>query len=265
MITMPADVTAGGGWDGQSPHPHKPGELVPNKETQMDWAEHQRVVCGARTLLTSWTSDKNTGDAKKAFQTLYDAYYTTDKHIVLKVSKGIHQPETNPHLQIHVEKSFGDGNSAHYTFHLDVAAVDVINVAGAEERFMWEGVQFKYENAKVWANWPVLAAARQMKMRNGPARRLSISSVDLLKHKAALEEAKKREALADQKATTKALIEAALIKLEADSGFKLRTLKNEPPQKFWAGSTKAYVIDKYGRNGYYVQWDAVKGQLDRTI
>lgn len=35
--------------------------MVPNKDTAMDWAEHQRIVCNARHPLASWPPEKHAG------------------------------------------------------------------------------------------------------------------------------------------------------------------------------------------------------------
>jgi hypothetical protein len=274
MITLPEHVqkadegVTGFSWDGKSPHPQRPDEQVPNKDTTMNWAEHQRIVCNARKLLTSWTSDKHKGKAKDAFKALNDAYNTPDSRSEMRVSKGIHQPLTNAHLQLRVVASFGsvskgtDANAV-YTFHLNVGATEIKGIDGLEDRFQWEGVQFTYENAKVWECWPALPVAPRMK-ESSASRRLSISAVSLAAHQRSLDEARKAEERLDAQTTLEGQIQKALDTLKEKEGLTLRKLKNEPPAKFWKGTTKAFVVNGYGK-GYYVEWNAKTQTLDKVL
>ena len=107
MISMPEDVlTTGesGGWDGNSVD-SKTGKLHPNKETEMDWAEHQRIVFNARSLLAG-PIETNPSDVKKAFKELQSAYTEWTSRSVVKVSKGIHQPFDKPHLQLRMVTTY---------------------------------------------------------------------------------------------------------------------------------------------------------------
>jgi len=274
MITLPEHVlqadegVTGFSWDGDSPHPQYADETVPNKESTMDWAEHQRIVCNARKLLTSWTSDKHTGKGKEAFKALNDAYNTPDSRSVMRVSKGIHQPETNAHLQLRVVTGFGSASkgtaaSVVHTFHLNVAATEIKGVDGLVDRFQWEGVQFTYENASRWECWPALAVVPRMK-NSTASRRLSISAVTLAAHQTSLAEAKKEEERLAAQSTLEGQIQQALTALEEKEGVTLRKLKNEPPAKFWKGTTKAFVVNRYGK-GYYVQWNVATKALDKAV
>ncbi len=273
MITLPEHVlqadkgVTGFSWDGESPHPEEPDVMVPNLESTMDWAEHQRIVCSARKLLTTWSADKHQGKAKDAFKALNDAYNTPDSRSVLRVSKGIHQPLVNAHLQLRVDRTFGSaskGNegSAVYTFHLNVEASEIKGVEGLDNSFQWEGVQFSYKNEKVWAKWPALAVAPRMK--NKLTRRQSISAVDLAEHTRKLEQERKEKERLAAAASLEEQIQKALAVLEEKEGLTLRKLKNEPPAKFWKGTTKAFVVNKYGK-GHYVQWNADTKTLEKTI
>lgn len=274
MITLPEHVlkadegAVGFSWDGESPHPQYPDEMVPNKETEMDWAEHQRIVCNARKLLTSWSADKHKGKAKDAFKALNDAYNTPDSRSVMRVAKGIHQPENNAHLQLRVVTSFGSvakgtDSAAYYTFHLNVAATEVKGVDGLEDRFQWEGVQFTFENAKVWECWPALAVVPRMK-NSTASRRLSISAVSLAAHQLALERERLEKERLAAASSLEEQIKKALAVLEEKEGVTLRKLKNEPPAKFWKGTTKAFVVNRYGK-GYYVQWNAKTAALEKAV
>jgi hypothetical protein len=284
MITLPEDVLqadvgeVGFSWDGESPHPQEPDKLVPNKETTMDWAEHQRITCNAGKLLVSWTTDKHAGEGKKAFKALKDAYVGSNKgRSVLRVSKGIHQPEVNPHLQVRVVSTFYDGKEvasvSRYTFHLDVAATEVKDVDGLEDRFQWEGVQFKYKDGGNWYSWPALPAPRKGKNAT-PSRRASISYASLSDHlnKLAEQEAQrlKQEKLAKEQllaATLETKIQSAVEALKTNEGLVLRQLKNEPAKNFFKGTAKTYFVHQYGhrgKGGYYI-WDAKAESLVKTI
>jgi hypothetical protein len=282
MITMPADVlqadegTVGFSWDGTSPHPVLGGVMVPNKETTMDWAEHQRIVFNARKLMASWKPAEHTGKGKDAFRALKDAYDGSNKdRSVLKVSKGIHQPETNPHLQVRVVATFhnveqGTSMSHTYTFHLNVSATELKDVKGLDDSFQWEGVQFSFEDANFWYRWPVLAVPARTK-NSAPTRRYSISYASLTEHMNDLaEQEKERVRLeAQEQAKLKAAnleesINLDLERLEKEEGVVLRKKANEPSPKFFKGTTKAFVVNKYGK-GYYVIWDAKTNKLIKTV
>ena len=281
MITMPEDVLqadegeVGFSWDGTSPHPIFDDETVPNKETTMDWAEHQRIVCNAGKLLTSWTSEKHTGKGKQAFRALKDAYDGSNKQrAVLRVSKGIHQPETNPHLQLRIVETFFNNEdktstSVNYTFHLDVSATEITS-SGLVDRFQWDGAQFSYEDANRWYRWPVLAVPPRAK-NSSASRRASISYASLQAHLNDLAEQEKKrlrqEALDQQKLQAQTLegkINLELVRLKEEEQVELRRLKSEPSPKFFKGTTKAYVCTKYGK-GYYVIWDEKTQKLIKTF
>lgn len=180
MISRPEDVTqtqAGDEtytWDGTSIDLNS-GRTVSNKETAMDWAEHQRIVFNARTLLASDIS--HTGDVKKAFKALQSAFNDTNSRTEVRVSKGIHQPLTNPHLQLRTLSTFkGESgaisNSVVHKFHLNVSAVDTPELA---DRFQWVGVQFSYLHNGNTFRWPIVAGVSQVKRE----RRASISFASL--------------------------------------------------------------------------------------
>lgn len=192
MITRPEDVLAtgeSGGWDGRSIDPNTNREHD-NKETAMDWAEHQRIVCDARKLLAG-PIEISPADVKKAFRELQSAYNDSTSRSVVKVSKGIHQPTVNPHLQLRMVTTFGKGAGAQEVvrkFHLDVSAVDTAEMS---DRFRWTGVQFSYVHSNDQTyKWPVAANPVIVKRE----RRKSVSSVELSAHLQALEEERQREA-----------------------------------------------------------------------
>jgi hypothetical protein len=192
MITMPEHVQStgeSGGWDGTSVDPNT-NRVNPNKETAMDWAEHQRIVCSARGLLAG-EIEISPSDVKKAFKELKSAYSDADSRSVVKVSKGIHQPSVNPHIQLRMVSTFRNGGVTTESvkqFHLDLSAVDTPHLADA---FQWTGVQFSYVHGNQTYKWPPNATPIIRKRE----RRNSVSSVDLNAHiqRVATEQAEARE------------------------------------------------------------------------
>jgi hypothetical protein len=217
MIIRPSDILSSsesGGWDGTSDD-DRSGRANPNLESSMDWAEHQRIVFEAGKLLPigeiPFTVAPNR-DGRDAFSRLQAAYHETGSRSVLKVSKGIHQPLTNPHLQLRLETSFGGGGgtpiqTAVNTFHLDVSAIDSTDL---DDRFQWKGVQFSVVVGSKTYSWPE-SATRQFK-QNSLTRRNSISANDLNDHLQAVAAAK---ALAEAEAL--AALETARLKTFAAS------------------------------------------------
>lgn len=193
MIALPSEIGQaqadgeGNTWDGRSIDSATDIEH-PNKETAMDWAEHQRIVFNARRLVTS--AVPHTGEVKKAFKALKSAYEEESSRTVLRVSKGIHQPEANPHMQLKAESTFLTPGPTRdsppvrtlsvLTFHLNVSAVDIPVTPGLAERFHWEGVQFSFLHGGTTYCWPTLAQPPTGKVRT--QRRVSISSAGLAAH-----------------------------------------------------------------------------------
>lgn len=205
----------------------------------MDWAEHQRIVFAARGLLPvgdiPFTVKPNKA-GREAFARLQSAYQETGSRSVLKVSKGIHQPTVNPHLQLRLETTFGKGAEAQTAvnvFHLDVSAVDTPEM---EDRFQWKGVQFSCVVGKNTYAWPENATSIIVKRE----RRNSVSSVDLNAHILAVAEA---ESLAKAEAEAKLLAE----RLEAfakQHGIDGRNLNNFKKGRSVPGTDGAYQYGK---------------------
>lgn len=180
MITMPAHVTAAQGeghtWDGND---IETGHA--NKQTTMDWAEHQRIVCEARSLVQGEPPATYNSEVKKVFNTLKSAYNDSDNRITVGVTKGIHQPTVNPHLQLRVSMNYGGGNVSSYKFHLDVTAESVASPGLEDDRYQWKGVQFSFEHpTQGVCKWPLVAPA--VTKKGALKRRLSISAVGLQAH-----------------------------------------------------------------------------------
>lgn len=188
MITQPQHVTKTQSWDGTSTVMHgRRSVVVRNKETTMDWAEHQRIVCAARSLMATRPDlSENTDRARfitEAFFDLYMAY--NGQGVALEVSKGIHQPGSDPHLQIKTR-----GKTRVYTFHLVVSDTQATGAPGLENRFQWQPIAFtlvdfkttveqgRRTETKVTYTWP-LNAGRAVVTRG---RGSSISTPDLQAH-----------------------------------------------------------------------------------
>lgn len=171
MIVKPADVEQGGNWDGTSWDPNA-RRNNPNLQSTMDWAEHQRIVCDARSLVTPNRPELRGNSERDKFVTnaffeLQAAYVSRD--VELYVTKGIHQPG-NPHIQVQTfnSKLLPDGRRRPiFTFHLVLSAEPV---AGLADKFQWKGVQFTVIGTHLYS-WPEAA----MRARRG-VRSASISS-----------------------------------------------------------------------------------------
>jgi hypothetical protein len=210
MITLPSDVLSephdpanngddaiGYAWDGKH-------EGHDNKQTSMDWAEHQRIVCEAVGLLgdgtfggeMEGTHNYISGAVRAAFKELYAAYTRHGKSEV-RVSKGIHQPTVDPHLQLRTSTQHGSGPVLHHKFHLNVSAEPLANVDGmAAGRFQWKPVQFSVAHGDQAYRWPRVAAiSPKDRHTNLRARRLSISTVDLQAH---MDDLAEKQAAADK-------------------------------------------------------------------
>jgi len=279
MISLPEDVLqadvgeVGFSWDGQSPDPNVPNRMNPNKVTAMDWAEHQRIVFNAGKLLASWAPESHTGNGKKAFKALKDAYDGTNgNRSVMRVAKGIHQPLTNPHMQIRVVSTFTDADknerATRYTFHLDVSAREVVGVDGLDDSFQWDGVQFKYEDANTWYRWPA-AAVRNMKGSTF-SRRSSISFASLDEYMTDLAEKETARLRLERQKQTELVatnledaIKAELVRFETEEGLVLRT-EPAPSPKFFKGTTAAFLKPKGHGKGYNVIWNATTRKLVKS-
>ena len=136
---LPAAITKRATWDGTSPHPHNARQRVANLDSKMPWAEHQRIVAEGMALLAA--------DAvPEIFQYLRAAFHGAlceGRTTIVYVSKGIHQPETNPHMQLETESKLEGARPGAAPFirryHMVVSAVPSEKM---DDRFQWKGVQF---------------------------------------------------------------------------------------------------------------------------
>jgi len=194
-LILPSEIGQRGSWDGTSAHPVVAGRTVPNKETSMSWAEHQGIVLNASKLLIGAVPEEFE-DLKHAYHGEHSVSGTGSRSSVkIYVSKGIHQPETNPHIQLETEAQLlthqfpGDKKSKLvpktdappriWKYHLDVSAVDCKNKA---DSFQWVGVQFSRQVGSTIHVWPKTALVVMKSPATTVGRRNSISSADLAAH-----------------------------------------------------------------------------------
>jgi hypothetical protein len=148
--------------------------MVPNKETSMTWAEHQNIVAQSRSVFAgARTADAVFDNLQVGLGTKTDA----SKEVKIFVSKGIHQPETNPHMQIETEtvtvtttvvrgRSVKNSSGVYIQrFHLNLSAVDQPDIMGLTDRFIWRGVQYT-QGADGTNTWPVAAPIIKKTRRN---------------------------------------------------------------------------------------------------
>jgi hypothetical protein len=96
---------------------------------------------------------------------LKEAYEGGDENDVLYIAKGIHQPDTNPHMQLKLKRGNG-----WYTYHLNVA-VSNADIPGLHSGyFHWIGVQFAAEDGKLEACWPLVPSSKDTKYRHARKR-----------------------------------------------------------------------------------------------
>jgi hypothetical protein len=191
----PKDIGQRGSWDGFSDHPVIVGRTVPNKDTSMDWPEHQSIIMKAAGLLAL--------DVPPAFADLRHAFHGEKSvpdsgsvsTVKIYVSKGIHQPETNPHIQLETEAQLlghsvrGDKKSKLvprtdvaprvWKYHLNVSAVNTLSKG---DSFQWVGVQFTRQVGSTIHVWPAVATVVMKAPVTVVGRRSSISSSALAAH-----------------------------------------------------------------------------------
>jgi len=158
-----------------------------NKESDMDFAEHRRIVSDALCRLLPGMPKQGKTNAQRKLVELAEAYDGKDDDDVLYISKGIHQPRSNPHMQLKLER----GRRVIGAFHLNVSAVDAgkdlhTTLSKGETRrlneegyFHWFGVQFTADaDGSPRACWPKGDPPRDMK-NQATRRRMSIAPDDL--------------------------------------------------------------------------------------
>lgn len=167
MITLPSDILQAAGWDGKSTVSTPKGDKeYDNLESAMDFAEHQRVVLSAASLLASYSNaasgwnvppDPEDQAAQAAFTDLKACYEETTSPHALYITKGIHQRDTNAHIQLILSVP---GSGKWRTFHLNVTATleNVDRGATLKNKFVWGPAQFSWSSENHNYFWPKVAA-----------------------------------------------------------------------------------------------------------
>jgi hypothetical protein len=241
MITLPQHVDKDGNWNGRSIDP-KTGDEHPNLESSMSWPEHQRIVIAAGGLLASLDYPQQDQDANRAKQALMvlKAVYTTPANIVLYVTKGIHRPTADPHMQLRVEF-----NGMTHLYHLDVSLEQRVRDLNRNEYFHWKGVRFsakvrndepdwktddeKYDRA-VWPEGvPVTLRGRRQSVSQERLAELNQSIRD---------ERARQQALSDRDKKRNEIVKKVWNKLG------LKPENNRELPKLWAGGSANFVTEK---------------------
>lgn len=255
MITIPADILASdvsGGWEGESVDSNT-GRLNPNKETGMSWAEHQRIVCAARSLLA--TDIQLVPDAvKMVFQSLKSAFHDQPTKYYLSVSKGIHQPFVNPHMQVYLQGTYKQQGQTYLQdhgkkFHLNLSAVDT---AEKDDSFQWKGVQFSYVHEGLTYHWPVNAPVTVKS--NAVGRRNSVSSVDLQAYVKKIED--------DKRAAENQLKQDKFADAWDQLVAKYKPSNNKATKNFHKGDTVIHL--KANPRAFHIQYDPGTGLINKT-
>jgi hypothetical protein len=98
MITRSSEIFKASGsddssqnWDGKS---QDNGREVPNKDTDMEFEDHQRIVVDARKIFCSFPSEysEEFDAAEVALWHLRSAYLSNVPGYEVWITKGIHQP-----------------------------------------------------------------------------------------------------------------------------------------------------------------------------
>ncbi len=153
MITLP-QITEDGNWAGVSKDSNDQFQDNQNTETTMGLEEHRRIVLAAVSLFLPANGAFLTENSRPAeYLRQLKAVYTTTSNKALKISKGIHQPTVNPHMQLTLDVDI-DGKTIPVAFHLNVSARDKGDDTSGERRFVWEGVQFTAAGHGQVACWP---------------------------------------------------------------------------------------------------------------
>jgi len=171
MITLPADIKQDDNWNGTSTD-H--GLQVRNLDSGMLFTEHQRIVCNAKTFISTMTytaEELQENAARRALETLKEAFTEADGDPVY-ITKGIHQPNSDPHIQLRV----GDDGPL---YHLNVSAEEEVETLSGTKYFHWKAVSVSarirngngtYSGLDLYdyAQWPagVVAKTRYASRRN---------------------------------------------------------------------------------------------------
>ena len=173
---------------------------------------------------------------------------------VVRVSKGIHQPTVNPHIQLYLQGTYRQQGQIFLKdhgkkFHLNLSAVDT---AEKRDSFQWKGVQFSYKHNGMFYQWPLNAPITMKSMAVG--RRNSVSSVDLQTYigKVACDKLAAENQLKQEKfdAAWATLIE------------KYKPSNNKPTKNFHKGDTVIHL--KANPRAFHIKYDPVTTLINKT-
>lgn len=193
---MPIFIEQDTNWDGNSVDP-KTGKSNPNKTTAMDWDEHVTILTNARGLVASSAAPTAFDDLRLA----YGHAETMPSGVKIIVLKGIHQPQTNPHMKIQTCVPVSGSAPRYEKYHLNVSAKPAPADKGLDDKFTWVGVQFTHGDHGQ-NQYPVGAPITMKEPATVLTRRNSISSKDFASHLAQIQAeeaaAAKAQALLEQ-------------------------------------------------------------------
>jgi len=250
-------------WDGSS-YNKDSQEAQKNRDSGMDWVEHQQIVFAARALLVSFTDlMANQDQASASLNRLKKAYNGSGE--LLRVTKGIHQPTSDPHIQLALWSA--NGNERCATYHLNVSATATVL---SDDNFQWQAVQFiGYGGDKSVRCWP--ATANHVNKRQS-SRRNSISSPELAKlvdknnERLAAAQKKIEDRIADDLANPAKVMQRkaqAMIPILASKGMILERFPKGELEKFLKGeSVQVTYIQKSSRKVITGVYDGTKFVYD---
>jgi hypothetical protein len=237
-------------WDGSS-YNKDSQQKQPNKDSKMDWDEHQKIVFDAGALLVNFNEEMGNQDqASASLDRLKKAYGGSEE--LLRVTKGIHQPYSDPHIQLGLWSS--DGKTKLATYHLNVSAsATELN----DDNFQWKAVQFVgYGRVpggdKSTRCWP--ASANHVTKKQS-TRRHSISSpvlaalVEKNNERLAAAEEKKKNKIADDLAHPEKVMQRngqKLLPILASKGITIKKYPKGQMELFMKGETVTVVYKKGG-------------------
>jgi hypothetical protein len=150
----------------------------PHTETKLNSVEHIRIVKKALHMFEGQIDVDDSGPGEKliALKEAYDRDWDSD---FLYIMKGIHQPTSNPHMQLKLEFEDVLDNKYKYLYHLDVSASEDPIQGLSADYFHWVGVRFsatKDKDNEVVAYWPKDNVKLTMK---DSRRRMSIAPINV--------------------------------------------------------------------------------------